>query len=68
MHEDRIDLFTADEVKRAKEILKGTLIPMPAIRDQIITDEVMQRINRETGQENHREYMAYRLEHIANHR
>lgn len=65
MHEDRIDLFTADEVKRAKKIMQGSLIAMPTIRDQIVTEEVMERINRETGQQNHRDYMAYRLEHIA---
>lgn len=65
MHEDRIDLFTVDEVRRAKKIVRGSLIAMPAIRDQIVTEEVMERINRETGQKNHRDYMAYRLEYIA---
>ena len=35
------------------------------IRDEIITDEVMKRIDGETGQENDRRYMAYRLEYVA---
>ncbi len=68
MQEDRIDLFTADEVKRAKKIMQRSLIAMPAIRDQIVTEKMMERIDRETGQQNHREYIAYRLEHIANQR
>lgn len=65
MHKDRIDLFTADEVRRAKKIMQRSLIAMPTIRDQIVTEEVMERINRETGQQNNRDYMAYRLEYIA---
>lgn len=65
MHEDRIDLFTADEVKRAKKLMRETATPHARIRDDIITEEVMTRIDRETGQPNNRGYVAYRLEYIA---
>lgn len=60
-----IDLFTEDEVQRAKTILKASSTPHARILDEIVTDEVMQRINRDTGQENDRRYMAYRLEYVA---
>lgn len=57
-----IDLFTEDEVQRAKTILKSS---HTRILGEIVTDEVVQRINRDTGQENDRRYMAYRLEYVA---
>ena len=63
-----IDLFTEDEVQRAKTILATSRDSAQAsqrIRDEIVTDEVIERINRETGQENYRRYMAYRLEYVA---
>lgn len=60
-----IDLFTEDEVQRAKTILKSSNTPSARIRDEIVTDEVVQRINRDTGRENDRRYMAYRLEYVA---
>lgn len=60
-----IDLFTEDEVQRAKTILKSSSTPHTRILDEIVTDEVVQRINRDTGQENDRRYMAYRLEYVA---
>ena len=65
---DRIDLFTAAEVQRAKDIIATSMDGAQAssrIRDEIITDEVMKRINRESGQENDRRSMAYRLEYVA---
>ena len=65
---DRIDLFTEDEVQRAKTILKSSHDSAQAsqrIRDEIVTDEVMKRIDGETGQGNDRRYMAYRLEYVA---
>lgn len=65
---DRIDLFTAAEVQRAKDIIATSMDGAQAssrIRDEIITDEVMKRIDGETGQENERRYMAYRLEYVA---
>lgn len=62
---DRIDLFTRDEVKRAKKIMAAESIPHTRLRNEVVTEEVMKRINEETRQENHRDYMAYRLEHIA---
>ena len=65
---ERIDLFTAAEVQRAKDIIATSMDGAQAssrIRDEIVTDEVMQRINRDTGQENDRRYMAYRLEYVA---
>ena len=64
----RVDLFTTDELKRAKDIIatsRDSAQVSQRIRDEIITDEVMERINRESGQENDRRYMAYRLEYIA---
>lgn len=61
-----IDLFTEDEVQRAKTTLKSSSVTSHSrILDEIITDEVAQRINRDTGQENDRRYMAYRLEYVA---
>ncbi len=65
---ERIDLFTADEVQRAKTIIKTShdgAQRSQRIRDEIITDEVMERIDRESGQQNDRKYMAYRLEYVA---
>lgn len=65
---NRIDLFTRDEVQRAKTILKSSHDSAQAsqrILDEIVTDEAMQRVNRDTGQENDRRYMAYRLEYVA---
>ena len=65
---DRIDLFTAAEVQRAKDIITTSMDGAQAssrIREEIITDEVMERVNRESGQENDRRYMAYRLEYVA---
>ena len=65
---DRIDLFTAAEVQRAKDIIATSRDSAQAsqrIRDEIVTEEVMERINHESGQENDRRYMAYRLEYVA---
>lgn len=64
----RVDLFTSDELKRAKAIIatsRDTAQVSQRIHDEIITDEAMERINRESGQTNDRRYMAYRLEYIA---
>ena len=64
----RVDLFTSDELKRAKGIIATSRDSAQAsqrIRDEIVTEEVMERINRESGQENDRRYMAYRLEYVA---
>ena len=63
-----IDLYTEDEVKRAKDIIatsRDSAQVSQRIRDEIVTDEVMERIDRETGQKNDRRYMAYRLEYVA---
>ena len=63
-----IDLYTEGEVKRAKDIIatsRDSAQVSQRIRDEIITDEVMKRIDGETGQENDRRYMAYRLEYVA---
>ena len=64
----RVDLFTSDELKRAKDIIatsRDSAHASQRIRDEIVTDEVIERINHETGQENDRRYMAYRLEYVA---
>lgn len=60
-----IDLFTEDEVRRARKLLQESAIPHQAILDTIVTDEVMARIDLSTGQRNDRRYMAYRLEYVA---
>ena len=64
---DRIDVFTPEEVERAAEIVReedlGRLVSR--LKNEIVTEEVMARIDRETGQENDRRYMAYRLEWVA---
>ena len=60
-----IDLFTEDEVLRARKLLQESAIPHQAILDTIVTDEVMARIDLSTGQRNDRRYMAYRLEYVA---
>lgn len=61
-----IDLFTEDEVARAKRLVaRNPLNAHPYIREEIVTDEVMKRIDETTGQANDRNYMAYRLEHLA---
>lgn len=62
-----IDLFTADEVQRARNLRRVCLDSVQLHRriyDDIVTDETMARIDRETGQTNDRKYMAYRLEAI----
>lgn len=62
------DLFTELEVQRAKDIIatsRDTPQISQRIFDEIITDEVMKRIDKETGQTNDRKYMAYRLEYVA---
>lgn len=63
-----IDLFTAEEVQRAKDIIatsRDTPQISQRIHDEIVTDEVMKRIDKQTGQANDRKYMAYRLEYVA---
>lgn len=60
-----IDLFTEDEVSRAKSLLRNQSNPHYRILEEIVTAEVMQRIDDETGQKNDRDYMAYRLEYVA---
>ena len=64
----RIDLFTAHEVSRARDILRTSMDTVQASRrifEEVVTDEVMNRIDRETNQTNDRRYMAYRLEAIV---
>lgn len=60
-----IDLFTDAEVKHAQAIMRNGGIVHQKLHDDVVTDEVMQRIGEQTGQENNRRYMAYRLEYIA---
>jgi len=60
--------FTESEVQRARDIIKTSRDSAQAsqrIRDEIVTDEVMGRIDKSTGQKNDRAYMAYRLEYLA---
>ena len=64
---DRIDVFTPEEVKQAKKIIAHSQngVVHQQLYDEVVTDDVMKRIDSETGQENVRSYMAYRLEYIA---
>lgn len=59
-------MFTEDEVKRARKIINKAALPHKRIRNEILTDEVMKRIDNATGQTNDRRYMAYRLEALVN--
>lgn len=61
-----MDLFTESEVKRARKIINKAALPHKRIRNEILTDEVMARIDKQTGQTNDRRYMAYRLEALVN--
>lgn len=59
---DNDPLFTPREVEAARRLLRqGT----EAVRDAVVTPEVMARIDRVTGQKNDRTYMTYRLIHSA---
>ncbi len=60
-----VDLFTAAEVKAARRIIAAEPFATDRVRQEVVTPEVMARINRETGQSNDRLYMTYRLIHIA---
>lgn len=60
-----IDLFTDAEVKHAQAIMRNGGIVHQKLYDDVVTDEVMQRINEQTGEENNRQYMAYQLEYIT---
>lgn len=60
-----IDLFTEDEVRKARKLLAESSTPHQAILDQIVTAEVMARIDLATNQRNDRSYMAYRVEYVA---
>ena len=65
---ERIDVFTTEEVERAKRIIKASMDELQKtnrIMDEVITEDVMQRIDRETGQVNFRRYMAYRIQKIV---
>lgn len=62
---EEVDLFTAAEVKAAKRILAAEPFATDRVRQEIVTPEVMARINRETGQANDRLYMTYRLIYFA---
>ena len=62
-----IDLFTDGEIRRARAILRkaGAGSAHVQLMEYVVTAEVMERINRQTGQENDRSYLAYRLEFVA---
>ena len=59
-----IDLFTESEVRRAQAALKDGGVVNQKLYN-VVTEKVMQRIDEQTGQQNDRRYMAYRLEYIA---
>lgn len=62
---DMIDLFTKDEVRRARKLVATSLTPHGLICAEIVTPDVMRRIDAATGQSNDQHYMAYRLEYLA---
>ncbi|MBS1982840.1 MAG: hypothetical protein JST16_01605 [Bdellovibrionales bacterium] len=59
-----IDLFTESEVRRAQAVLKDGGVVNQKLYN-VVTEKVMQRIDEQTGQQNDRRYMTYRLEYIA---
>lgn len=62
-----IDLFTLEELKRAQDFRatsRDNLQFIQRVQDDILTDEVMARIDKATGQANDRKYMAYRIEYL----
>ena len=62
-----VDLFTVEELKRAQDIRstsRDNLQFIQRVQDDILTDEVMARIDKATGQTNDRKYMAYRIEYV----
>lgn len=66
MNKSIVEIFTQDEIKRAAEIIADMPItPHRRIVDEIVTPAVMERIDRETGQENNTAYVAYLLEFAA---
>lgn len=63
-----IDLFTEDEVSRARSVIATSMDLRQRhqrLFDEIVTPEVMARIDAATGQANNRDYMAYRVEYLA---
>lgn len=60
------NLFTADEVRRAKDIVAKTdLGEVQRKMATIVTSEVMARIDKQTGQTNDRAFMCYALEYLV---
>jgi hypothetical protein len=59
------DLFTLDEIKRARELYTKC---SPGTFNKRVVEEIvrpiMPRINRATGQENDERYMGYLLEYV----
>lgn len=53
------DLFTEGEIRKAKGLSHQEIL------DQIVTPEKMKYLERVTGQENNRRYMAYMVEHLS---
>lgn len=63
-----IERFTRDEVQRAKSIIKTSMDDMQAVNRilaEVVTPEVIRRIDIETRQADAPRYMAYRLQHLA---
>lgn len=61
--------FTRYEVQQARDLKRVCLDGVQfhaRIYEDIVTEEVMARIDRETGQTNDRHYMAYHLENVSN--
>lgn len=53
------DLFTESEIRKAKGLSHQEIL------EQIVTPEKMEHLERVTGQENNRRYMAYMVEHLS---
>jgi hypothetical protein len=65
---DGDDLFTRNEVQRAKVIIASSRDALQVhhrLRREVLTEEVLQRIDRATKTLNQTTYIAYRLEFIA---
>jgi len=55
------DLFTDDEIAKAKQIINTDPLPNKRLVDEVVTP-AMKHINEVTGQENDARYFAYALE------
>lgn len=56
-------LFTKDEIKKAMKIVRDNPQPNDLLKRDVLTPEVMARIDETTGQENNIDYLCYALQY-----